>query len=64
MPYTLVVVDMQAEFDAAYDPKVIVGVTKEIIQAIKTKSPVLFLEYKNCGPHTPRSARSRQGLPT
>lgn len=50
MPYTLVVVDMQDEFDAALNPSVVIGVTKEILRAIKTNSPVLFLEYKNCGP--------------
>lgn len=45
MPATLVVVDMQPEFDAACCPDVIVGVAREIMEAKRKKWPVVFLEY-------------------
>ena len=49
MSATLVVVDMQEYFDAACDPDVIIGVTKEILTARQKKSPIILLEYEGCG---------------
>jgi nicotinamidase-related amidase len=45
MPTTLVVVDMQPEFDAANVPDVIVGVTKQILEAKKKRWPIVIVEY-------------------
>lgn len=49
MPYTLVVVDMQAAFQAATKANVIVNVTREIIFAKMRKSAIVFLEYEGSG---------------
>ena len=46
MPATLVVVDMQTEFDAANWPEVVVGVTREILEAKRKNWPILILEYR------------------
>jgi|SaaInlV_165m_DNA_1040744.scaffolds.fasta_scaffold133393_1 nicotinamidase-related amidase len=45
MPATLVVVDMQPQFKASNIPNVIVGVTREILDAKRRKSGIIFLEY-------------------
>lgn len=45
MPYTLVVIDMQQQFEAACWPKTIAGVTKEITRAIEHHASIVFLEY-------------------
>ena len=49
MPATLVVVDMQPDFSAANNPSVIVGVTREILEAKRKKSGIIFLEYSDTG---------------
>jgi nicotinamidase-related amidase len=46
---TLIVVDMQAFFDTACDPDVIIGVTEEILEARRQKRAVILLEYDGCG---------------
>lgn len=43
--YTLVVVDMQSKYPAANDPAVIGAVEQEILDAIRLKMPIIFLEY-------------------
>jgi len=49
MPTTLVVIDMQPEFEAANDPKCIVGVAKQIWMAQQQKWPIVLVEYSGCG---------------
>lgn len=49
MPATLIVVDMQPDFSAANDPSVIVGVTREILEAKRKNSGIIFLEYSDTG---------------
>ena len=49
MSTTLVVVDMQPDFDAACSFDVIVGVTEQILYAKQHKWPIILLEYKGCG---------------
>jgi nicotinamidase-related amidase len=58
MPSTLVVVDMQPSFTAANTPSVIVGVTREILEAKRRKSGIIFLEYKP----TDEMGRTHAGL--
>lgn len=43
--YTLVIIDMQAEFPAACNKSVISKIEKEIDKAISNNSPIVFLEY-------------------
>jgi hypothetical protein len=54
MERTLVVVDMQPHFKASQSERVIMGVKKEIINAIENSWPIIFVEYTNCG-HTHES---------
>ena len=49
MTPTLIVVDMQPEFDAALYPDVVVGVTLEIQAAVARKSAIVFVEYEDAG---------------
>lgn len=49
MQPTLVIVDMQSEFEAAMNPDVVVGVTQEILKAKEYGSPIILLEYEGCG---------------
>lgn len=58
MPATLVIVDMQPHFVAANTPGVIVGVTREILEAKRRKSGIIFLEYKP----TDEMGRTHEGL--
>ena len=46
MPTTLIVVDMQPSFEAANEPNIIVGVTREILEAKRRNWGIVFLEYK------------------
>jgi nicotinamidase-related amidase len=46
---TLIVMDMQECFEAACDPDVVIGVTKEIILAKERQSPIVLVEYAECG---------------
>ncbi len=46
MPATLIVVDMQPSFTAANKPSIIVGVTREILEAKRRNWGIIFLEYK------------------
>ena len=58
MPATLVIVDMQPKFVAANTPRVIVGVTREILEAKQRKSGIIFLEYNP----TCEMGRTHEGL--
>lgn len=49
-PYTLVIIDMQPVFQAANWPDVVIGVTKEILAAIKNKASIMIVEYHDRGP--------------
>jgi nicotinamidase-related amidase len=51
--YTLVVVDMQYEFFAARNEKTQAACKKAIAKAIKSKYPIVFLEYVDRGPTLP-----------
>lgn len=51
--YTLIVVDMQYEFFAARNEKTQAACKKAIAKAIKSKSPIVFLEYEDHGPTLP-----------
>lgn len=55
MPATLVVVDMQPDFEAAFNPDVVIGVAKQIMLAKHKKWPVILLEYAGC-------SRTHQGF--
>ena len=46
MPATLVVVDMQPEFEAANEPNVLVAVAREILEAKRNKWPIVVVEYR------------------
>lgn len=48
--YTLVVVDMQPDFNAANGARVTKNCLREINQAMKDKAFVIFLEYYGSGP--------------
>ncbi len=48
-PATLIVVDMQPIFEASRYPDVVVGVTKQIMIAMKNNWSIIFLEYKGSG---------------
>lgn len=56
MSYTLVVVDMQFSFSASRNPKTIRNCEKQILQAMKNKCPIIFLEFKDYGPTLPELA--------
>jgi len=43
--YTLIVVDMQPKFKAANGERVRKGCMREIMKAITSKAPIIFLEY-------------------
>lgn len=49
MPATLVVVDMQPDFEAACCLDAVVGVTEQIIYAKHHKWPIVLVEYEGCG---------------
>ena len=49
MQPTLVVVDMQPEFEAAFHPNVVIGVTQEIINAKNVGAPIILVEYRDGG---------------
>jgi nicotinamidase-related amidase len=46
---TLIVVDMQYQFEASVDPNVVIGVTCEIVKAREYGSPIVVVEYEGCG---------------
>lgn len=48
--YTLVVVDMQSQFKAANGKRVRENCLREILQAIKDNSPIIFLEWEGYPP--------------
>lgn len=50
MPSTLVVIDMQDDFEAANQPDCVVGVTKEILLAKQRRDNIVFVEYIGCSP--------------
>ena len=53
MPATLVVIDMQAAFEAACDPDVVIAVTEEILATKQKGGAIVLVEYHECGPsHT------------
>lgn len=47
--YTLVVIDMQLEFDVHHERKTIAAVKKEILKANKHQATVIFVEYRGFG---------------
>jgi nicotinamidase-related amidase len=49
--YTLVIVDMQPDFNAANGTRVITNCLREIKQAMKDNASIIFLEYAHSG-HT------------
>jgi nicotinamidase-related amidase len=49
-PATRVVIDMQPTFAASNDPDVIIGVVKEILEAIREDAPILIVQYLGSGP--------------
>lgn len=51
--YTLVVVDMQADFHAAKGERVRKNVLREITQAMQDDADIIFLEYNDSGPTLP-----------
>jgi hypothetical protein len=53
MSYTLVVVDMQATFKAANNKRVRENCKQEIIKAMDSKAPIIFVEYIGQGPTIP-----------
>jgi len=55
--YTLIVVDMQHEFFAARNPKTQEACKKAIKNAIKSKAPIVFLEYVDHGPTLPNLSK-------
>ncbi len=52
MPRTeaLVVVDMQGFFQASHDQSLVAAVTKQIHRAKRRNWPIIFVEYRDCGP--------------
>jgi nicotinamidase-related amidase len=46
---TRIVIDMQPAFKASNEPSVIVGVTKEIIEAMRENATVMVVEYSGSG---------------
>lgn len=49
MPATRIVIDVQPHFCAANYPDLVVGVTLELMKAMKEKAHILIVEYTNCG---------------
>lgn len=49
MSATLVVVDMQPEFEAAFCVDAVVGVTEQIIYARNRNWSIVLVEYQGCG---------------
>ncbi len=47
---TLVVIDMQPSFSSASEPRVVSGVTREIIYSKMKDEPVVFVEFVDCLP--------------
>src|SRR6185436_16930036 len=57
MSYTLVIVDMQATFGAANSRRVRENCKREILQAMESNSPIIFVEYIGQGPTIPSLVR-------
>ncbi len=55
--YTLVVVDMQPDFEASNNPATIANVKREIIEAKAKQMPILFLEVPYFSPLDERGLR-------
>jgi len=53
MSYTLVVVDMQAQFPDSMDKRVQENCKRAIRKAVKDKAAIIFLEYDDYGPTLP-----------
>lgn len=53
MPYTLCVIDMQATFEAANNKRVRENCKREILQAMESNAPIIFVEYIGQGPTIP-----------
>jgi nicotinamidase-related amidase len=49
MPATRIIIDMQAAFIAANRPNVVIGVTREIIAAMRERAPIILVEYRGSG---------------
>lgn len=50
MPATRIVIDVQPTFPAANRPNLVVGVTRELMAAMKQKAHILVVEYRHCDP--------------
>jgi nicotinamidase-related amidase len=48
MTATRVVIDVQPNFDAANKANLIVGVTVELMEAMRERAPILFVEFHRC----------------
>jgi nicotinamidase-related amidase len=53
MSYTLVIVDMQATFNAANSRRVRENCKQEILQAMESNASIIFVEYIGQGPTIP-----------
>lgn len=49
MPATRVVIDVQPAFCAANKPNLVVGLTLELVRAMREKAPILIVEYRGSG---------------
>jgi Isochorismatase family len=48
--YTLLCIDLQSKFGVHHHSRVVNSAEREIRQAITDDSPIVMVEYKNCGP--------------
>lgn len=53
MAYTLVIIDMQAQFRASEDKRTINNCKKQIRTAIKDRAAIIFVEFNGFGPTLP-----------
>lgn len=59
--YTLVVVDMQAKFDASLEHKVQEHCKRAIAKAVKNKAAIVFVEFAHYGPTLPNLTKVTRG---
>ena len=61
MSYSLVIIDMQPEFEAANGQRVYKNVLREIKKAIEKRAPIIFVEYGDTF-NTDTYTSTRRGL--
>jgi delta-aminolevulinic acid dehydratase/porphobilinogen synthase len=61
MPSVLLIIDMQSYFHAANNDRVQKNCLREIKSAVKSKTPIVFVEYDNCGRSLPSLIRAAKG---